>query len=61
VGLIKEMHNLVGRGILRAFRRCGLEGGKGVYRYLSQLAGAEGEDLIDKFYEIQEDIGWGKY
>ena len=59
--LIKEMHNLVGRGILMAFRQCGHEGGRNIYRELVEITGAKGEDLIDKFYIIEEDVGWGKY
>lgn len=59
--LIREMYKLAGMGILRAFRQCGYEGGENIYSELVRLTGAQGEDLIDKFYVIEEDIGWGKY
>lgn len=71
--LIREMHNLVGRGILKAFRLCGSEGGEGVYGSLLKFAGikddkdpseltdAERKKLIEEFCKLEEDIGWGKY
>jgi len=40
---------------------CGLKVGKNAYRDLVEITGAEGEDLIDKFYIREEEMGWGKY
>lgn len=59
--LFREMHNLVGKGILRAFRVCGTKVGKDAYKSLVEITGAEGEDLIDTFYIVEEEMGWGKY
>ena len=59
--LFREMHNLVGKGILRAFRLCGSKVGKITYKNLVEITGADGEDLIDIFYTMEEEMGWGKY
>lgn len=53
--LIREMYNLAGRGILMAFRRCGLEGGRGVYKYLLEFSEIDEENIFDNFYKLEED------
>lgn len=70
--LYKEIFNLVGKSILKAFRRCGYEGGKNAYKPLSELAGirsdkdpseltdAERKKLIETGFKVLEEKAPGK-
>ena len=62
--LYKEIFNFAGKGVLKAFRRCGYEGGKDFYKYLLELVGirndkdplefteAEREKLIETYFKL---------